>query len=86
MSGVRMQHFSKDLWKLVQIHKYYTMALIQLMNIASSISSLLENDYEAKPYPDKLPRRTILHRTGFGPDEWFYSVVVVLVGSCPGGE
>ena len=21
-----------------------------------------------------------------GPDEWFYSVVVVLVGSCPGGE
>ena len=34
----------------------------------------------------QLPRRTIPHRTGFGPDEWFYSVVVVLVGSCPGGE
>ena len=34
----------------------------------------------------QLPRRTISHRTGFGPDEWFYSVVVVLVGSCPGGE
>ena len=31
-------------------------------------------------------RWTILHRTGFGPDEWFYSVVVVLVGSCPGGK
>ena len=30
----------------------------------------------------QLPRRTIPHRTGFGPDEWFYSVVVVLVGSC----
>ena len=29
---------------------------------------------------------TIPHRTGFGPEEWFYSVVVVLVGSCPGGE
>ena len=26
----------------------------------------------------QLPRRTIPHRTGFGPDEWFYSVVVVL--------
>ena len=37
-------------------------------------------------YPDKFPRRTIPHRTGFGPDDWFYSVVVVLVGSCPGGE
>ena len=44
-------------------------------------------------YPDfnsfisgQLPRRTIPHRTGFGPDEWFYSVVVVLVGNCPGGE
>ena len=34
----------------------------------------------------QLPRRTIPHRTGFGPYEWFYSVVVVLVGSCPGGE
>ena len=34
----------------------------------------------------QLPRRTISHRTGFGPEEWFYSVVVVLVGSCPGGE
>ena len=32
----------------------------------------------------QLPRRTIPHRTGFGPDpQWFYSVVVVLVGSCP---
>ena len=34
----------------------------------------------------QLPRRTIPHWTGFGPDKWFYSVVVVLVGSCPGGE
>ena len=34
----------------------------------------------------QLPRRSIPHRTGFGPDEWFYSVVVVLVGGCPGGE
>ena len=34
----------------------------------------------------QLPRRTIPHHTGFGPEEWFYSVVVVLVGSCPGGE
>ena len=34
----------------------------------------------------QLPRRTIPRRTGFGPDEWFYSVVVVLVGSCPGGD
>ena len=28
----------------------------------------------------QLPTRTILHHTGIGPDEWFYSVVVVLVG------
>ena len=34
----------------------------------------------------QLPTRTIPHRTGIGPDEWFYSVVVVLAGSCPGGE
>ena len=34
----------------------------------------------------QLPRRTTPHLTGFGPDEWFYSVVVVLVGSFPGGE
>ena len=33
----------------------------------------------------QLPTRTIPHRTGIGPDEWLYSVVVVLVGSCPGG-
>ena len=31
--------------------------------------------------------RTILHRTGICPDdEWFYWLVVVLVGSCPSGE
>ena len=30
--------------------------------------------------------RTTPHRTGFGPDEWFYSAVMVLLGSCPGGE
>ena len=29
----------------------------------------------------QLPRRTISHRTGIGPDEWFYSVVGVLAGS-----
>ena len=27
MSGVRMLHFLKDLWKFIQIHQYYTMAL-----------------------------------------------------------
>ena len=34
----------------------------------------------------EMAPRTIPHHTGIGPDEWFYSVVVVLVGSCPGGE
>ena len=34
----------------------------------------------------QLPTRTIPHCTSIGPDEWFYSVVVVLVRSCPGGE
>ena len=28
VSGVRMLHFLKDLWKFIQIHQYYTMALI----------------------------------------------------------
>ena len=27
MSGVRMLHFLKDLWKFIWIHQYYTMAL-----------------------------------------------------------
>ena len=31
----------------------------------------------------QLSRRTIPHRIGFGPDDWFYSVVVVLVGDSP---
>ena len=34
----------------------------------------------------QLATRTIPHRTGIGPDEWFYSVVVwgvVLVGNSP---
>ena len=29
MSGVRMLHFLKDGWKSIQIHQYYTMALIE---------------------------------------------------------
>ena len=28
MSGVRMLRLLKDLWKFIQIHQYYTMALI----------------------------------------------------------
>ena len=42
----------------------------------------VDNRIRTTPQED----RPIPHRTGFGPDEWFYSVVVVLVGSCPGGE
>ena len=34
----------------------------------------------------QLPTRTIPHSTDIGPDEWFYSVLVVLMGRCPGGE
>ena len=33
ISGVGMMHFSKDLWKSIQIHQYYTMALKTLFNI-----------------------------------------------------
>ena len=29
MSGVRMLHFWKDWWQFIQIHQYYTMALIR---------------------------------------------------------
>ena len=28
MSRVRMLHFLKDWWKFIQIHQYYTMALV----------------------------------------------------------
>ena len=28
MFGVRMLHFLKDWWKFIQIHQYYTVALI----------------------------------------------------------
>ena len=31
----------------------------------------------------QLPTRTVPHHTGIGPDEWFYWMLVVLVGSCP---
>ena len=27
MSGMRMLHFLKELWKYIQIYQYYTMAL-----------------------------------------------------------
>ena len=40
-------------------------------------------------YPDNSPIRTIPHRTGIGPDEWFYwfvYFVAVLVGRCPRGR
>ena len=37
--------------------------------------------------PDTVPHiRTTPHHTGFGPDKWFYSVVVVLAGCCPGAK
>ena len=31
----------------------------------------------------QLPTRTIPHHVDIGPDEWFYWLEVVLVGSCP---
>ena len=34
----------------------------------------------------QLPTRTIPHRTGIGPDEWFDLLIVVLVGRCPSGK
>ena len=30
MSGERMQHFLKDKWKFIQIHQYYTLALMYI--------------------------------------------------------
>ena len=33
---------------------------------------------------EQLPTRTIPNRIGIGPDEWFYWIAAVLVGSCPG--
>ena len=41
---------------------------------------LIFPDIRTTPHEDKSPPYR------FGPDEWFYSVVVGLVGSCPGGE
>ena len=30
-----MLHFSKDLWKFIQIHPNYTMALMQILHLDS---------------------------------------------------
>ena len=40
----------------------------------------------SKHISGQLPTRTISHHAGTGPDEWFYWLVVVLVGSCPSGD
>ena len=37
MSGVTTMHFFKDCWKFIQIHQYYTMALIQYSLFLHSI-------------------------------------------------
>ena len=34
----------------------------------------------------QLPTRTIPQPAGIGPGEWFYWLVVILVGICPSGE
>ena len=49
------------------------------------ISHRPQPEYNLGLVSGQLPTGTIPHRTGIGPDEWFYSVVVALVGSCPGG-
>ena len=51
-----------------QEHSSFKKSIIHEIHITITVSG-------------QLPRRTIPHRTGFGPDEWIYSVVVVLVGS-----
>ena len=35
MSGVRMRHFLKDWLNFIQIHQYYTMALIPIQKYAN---------------------------------------------------
>ena len=34
----------------------------------------------------QLTTRTIPHHVDIGSDEWFYWLVLVIVGSCPSGE
>ena len=34
----------------------------------------------------QLPTRTVPHHVDIGPDDWVYSLVMVLVGSCLSGE
>ena len=52
-----------------------------------SLKFMILGDQNSGPcffsYLDNSPPRTILHSVGIGPDEWFYWLVVVLVGSCP---
>ena len=44
MSTVRMLHFLKDLWKFIQIHQYYTMAL-KTENLNENLSlHIIENE------------------------------------------
>ena len=41
------------------------------------------NAHMGKVVSGQLPTWTIPHHTGIGPDEWFYMLVVVLMGNCP---
>ena len=41
---------------------------------------------QVNPVSGQLLTRTIPHRAGTGPHEWFHWLVVLLVGSCPSGE
>ena len=68
------------------------LPLLSYLSLGRSpfIPSMVEKQFASRIMTcvsGQLPSlRTIPRRTGFGPDEWFYSVVVVLVESCPGGE
>ena len=58
------------------VHKYVTVELtIQILWLDERVKGDM-----VEIVSGQLPRSTIPHRTGFGLDEWFYSVVVVLVG------
>ena len=42
MSGVRILHILKDWFKFIQIHQYYTMALIYIINSLTGVPKITQ--------------------------------------------
>ena len=68
--------------------KPFTQYTRRLENLEPSLTHYLKKITFGNSFPvsGQLVTMTIPQRTSIGSDEWFYSVIMVLVGSCPGGN